>query len=84
MAATGLGHGSGVESFVGGLLRARLTAVLSGGQVVLQRVPERFQIDAVVLMPQPIADAADLRPRQSWAEPRRILLQPDGCLADHE
>lgn len=32
MAATMLGHGSGVESFVGGLLSARLTEVLSGGR----------------------------------------------------
>ena len=32
MAATVLGHGSGVESFVGGLLSARLTAALSGGR----------------------------------------------------
>ena len=32
MAAAVLGHGSGVESFVGGLLSARLTEVLSGGR----------------------------------------------------
>ncbi len=32
MAATVLGHRSGVESFVGGLLSARLTEVLSGGR----------------------------------------------------
>ena len=32
MAATVLGHGSGVESFVGGLLSARLTEALSGGR----------------------------------------------------
>ena len=32
MAATRLGHGSGVESCVGGLLSARLTEVPSGGR----------------------------------------------------
>lgn len=32
MVATVLGHGSGVESFVGGLLSARLTEALSGGR----------------------------------------------------
>ena len=58
--------------------------VTEGRQVVLHRVPERFQINAVVLMPQPIADAADLWPRRTGAQPRRVILQPNCCLADHE
>lgn len=35
-------------------------------------------------MPQPVADTSNVSPRRTWAEPPRVVTQPDGSLADHQ
>ena len=47
-------------------------------------IPHRFDIHPVVLMPEPIADAADIAPRQAGTQPLCIISKPYRCLADKQ
>ena len=44
----------------------------------------RFDIHPVIAMPEPVADAADIVPRQAGAQSLRILSKPHRCLADEQ
>ena len=42
------------------------------------------EIHAILLMPQPIAYAADVAPRDFWHDERCFAAEPDGGFADNQ
>src|ERR1035437_2239741 len=63
---------------------ARARPQTERGQIVDDGVPYRFDIHPVIAMPEPVADAADIVPRQAGAQTLRILSEPHRRLADEQ
>src|SRR6185437_4042515 len=53
-------------------------------QIVGDGVPDVFAVYAVVLMPEPIADSANIAPWHACAENFGGVTQPNGSLANDE
>ena len=53
-------------------------------KIVDNRVPHSFDIHPVIAMPEPVAEAADIVPRQAGAQTLRILSEPHRRLADEQ
>jgi hypothetical protein len=54
--------------FAGRLCQGFDDGHLQRRQVINDRLPDRFDINRIVLMPQPIADPTDVSPGQTWAK----------------
>src|SRR5215475_4546978 len=52
-------------------------------KIVNHGTPDRLDIDAVVLMPKPVADAADVAPRKIRAQEFGLIAETDRGFADH-
>jgi hypothetical protein len=65
-----------------------LKSLLYGGlkrrQIILNRIPDSFNFNIVVLVPQPISDTANLSPSNTGAQNLGVILQPNSGLADDE
>ena len=55
-----------------------------GRKIIDHRIPDRFDIHPVILMPEPVADAADISSRKARTQPLCITSEPYRCLADKE
>jgi hypothetical protein len=53
-------------------------------KIIEHRIPHRFDIHPVIPMPEPVADAADIAPRQAGTQPLCIISKPYRCLADKQ
>jgi hypothetical protein len=66
-------------------LGVRLT-VTSGcdrdNQIVRHRAPHHFRVHTIILMPQPVADTADVFPRQPGTQRRTLFAEPYGRFAE--
>jgi len=54
------------------------------GQIIFDRVPDRFDIYPVILMPKPISNSANVAPWNAGAKRLGILSNADRRFADHE
>ena len=50
-------------------------------KIVDNRVPHSFDIHPVIAMPEPVADAADIVPRQAGAQSLRIFSKPASLMS---
>jgi hypothetical protein len=53
------------------------------GQIVLHGLPDGIQLDAVILMPQSVADPTNVRPSRAGTEVLRLFAQSNGGFADY-
>ena len=52
-------------------------------QIDGHRSPDGIQVDVIVLMPEPVADAPNITPRKPRAERLSLIAKPDGGFAYH-
>jgi hypothetical protein len=53
-----------------------------GRQIILNRIPDRFRINAVVTVPKPITYAANVSPRNLRTESFPGVFHAHSCFAD--
>lgn len=53
-------------------------------QILLDSIPDNFAIQIIVLMAEPVAEAAYIAPRQPWISRFSIFTEPDCGLADYQ